>query len=104
MYPTQKDEMTTVKKRTSTQGQYNKAEKVVCESKDKIISTLKIVEGKTSYITGKQASSNNFVPTDEHPFDHFVLVALFEREQWWYSLYFNINFRVVSRQSIIILY
>ena len=81
MYPTQKDEMTTVKKRTSTQGQYNKAEKVVCESKDKIISTLKIVEGKTSYITGKQASSNNFVPTDEHPFDHFVLVALFEREQ-----------------------
>lgn len=30
MYPTLPTEMTTVKKRTSTQGQYNKAEKVVC--------------------------------------------------------------------------
>lgn len=43
MYPRDNKEMTTVKKRTSTQGQFNKAEKVVCESKDKIISTLKIL-------------------------------------------------------------
>jgi len=70
--------MTTVKKRTSTQGQFNKAEKVVCESKDKIVSTLKILEGKTSYITGSHPSSDNLVPTDEHPFDHFVLVAVLE--------------------------
>ena len=43
MFPRDNKEMTTVKKRTSTQGQFNKAEKVVCESKDKIISTLKIL-------------------------------------------------------------
>ena len=44
--------MTTVKKRTFTQGQFNKADKVIRESKDKVISTLKIIEGKISYITG----------------------------------------------------
>ena len=44
--------MTTVKKRTFTQGQYNKADKVIRESKDKIISTLSLSEGKISYITG----------------------------------------------------
>lgn len=53
MYPTKKEEWTTVKKRTFTQGQFNKADKPVCESKDKIISTLPIANGKTSYITGK---------------------------------------------------
>jgi hypothetical protein len=35
--------MTTVKKRTFTQGQFNKADKVIRESKDKVISTLKII-------------------------------------------------------------
>ena len=67
--------MTTVKKRTITQGQFNKADKVVKESKDKIISTLKICDGKISYITGAEPSSQNLVPTDEHPFDHFVLIC-----------------------------
>lgn len=51
-FPLKADDMTTVKKRTLTQGQYNKADKVVRESKDKIISTLKVLEGKISYITG----------------------------------------------------
>jgi hypothetical protein len=51
-YPLKEDDMTTVKKRTLTQGQFHKAEKVVRESKDKIISTLKVREGKISYITG----------------------------------------------------
>ena len=73
--------MTTVKKRTFTQGQFNKADKVVCESKDKIISTLEIKEGRTSYITGSKPSSDNLVPTDEHPFDHFVLVTVLDRKE-----------------------
>jgi hypothetical protein len=71
--------MTTVKKRTCTQGQFNKADKIVKESKDKIISTMKILDGKISYITGKEPNNQNFVPTDEHPFDHFVLVAYLEK-------------------------
>ena len=73
--------MTTVKKRTVTQGQFNKAEKVVKESKDKIISTLKICDGKISYITGAEPSSQNLVPTDEHPFDHFVLICCVEKKE-----------------------
>ena len=73
--------MTTVKKRTFTQGQYNKADKVVRESKDKIISTLKIERGSISYITGAEPSNQNLVPTDEHPFDHFVVVACMEKRE-----------------------
>jgi len=45
--------MTTIKKRTFTQGQFNKADKIVKESKDKIITTLKILKGKVSYISGQ---------------------------------------------------
>ena len=76
--------MTTVKKRTATQGQYHKAEKIICESKDKIISTLPVTEGRITYITGNKPSKDNLVPTDEHPFDHFVLVANLEKRphQW----------------------
>ena len=73
--------MTTIKKRTVTQGQYNKADKIVSESKDKIISTMKILDGKISYINGAEPSKNNLVPTDEHPFDHFVVVANLEKRQ-----------------------
>ena len=75
IFPEKETEMTTVKKRTFTQGQFNKADKVVRESKDKVISTLKISEGKISYITGAEPSNQNLVPTDEHPFDHFVIVC-----------------------------
>ena len=72
--------MTTVKKRTVTQGQFNKADKIVRESKDKIISTMKITGGKISYITGAEPSTQNLVPTDEHPFDHFVVMATIEKK------------------------
>jgi len=71
--------MTTVKKRTYTQGQFNKAEKIIYDSKDKIISNLKIKEGKISYITGAKPDNQNFVPSNEHPFDHFVVVTELER-------------------------
>ena len=72
-------EMTTVKKRTATQGQYHKADQIICESKDKIISTLRINEGRISYITGAKPNNDNLVPTNEHPFDHFVLVTYLEK-------------------------
>lgn len=74
-YPSEESEMTTVKKRTATQGQYHKADKMVYESKDKIVSSLAIAQGKITYITGNKPSNENLVPTDEHPFDHFVVVT-----------------------------
>ena len=67
--------MTTVKKRTFTQGQFHKADKIIRESKDKIISTMSLTAGRISYITGEQPSDKNLVPTNEHPFDHFIVSA-----------------------------
>jgi hypothetical protein len=81
MYPEKEDQLTTIKKRTMTQGQFHKAEKKVEESKDKIISTLKIDEAKIMYISGRDTSKDSYVPTNEHPFDHFVLVAKIQKKE-----------------------
>ena len=78
-FPERKEVMTTIKKRTFTQGQFNKADKIVKESKDKIITTLRILKGKVSYISGQEISRDTLVPTDEHPFDHFVVVGYLEK-------------------------
>lgn len=50
-YPTKETELTTIKKRTMTQGQHHKGNIVVAESKDKVISDLKILGGSIRYIT-----------------------------------------------------
>jgi hypothetical protein len=41
-YPNDEKQLTTIKKRTMAQGQFHKGNKIVEESKDKILSTLKI--------------------------------------------------------------
>lgn len=81
LFPNNKDTITTVKKRTFTQGQYSKADKTVKESKDKIITTLNILKGKVSYISGQEPSKETLVPTDDHPFDHFVVVGYLEKRE-----------------------
>ena len=78
-YPEKEDELTTIKKRTLTQGQYHKGNKVVAESKDKIISTLKINSGSIRYITNEEVKEKALIPTDKHPFDHFVLVSYLQK-------------------------
>lgn len=50
IYPSLKNELTTIKKRTMAQVQYEKAEKVVKESKDKLMSTLSIDKSVISFI------------------------------------------------------
>ncbi|CAM6005157.1 unnamed protein product [Sphagnum balticum] len=74
-YPDSEKVLTTIKKRTMTQGQFHKGNKVIEESKDKIITTLKIEKANTMYISGRIPKPDNYVPSNEHPFDHFVLVA-----------------------------
>jgi major membrane immunogen (membrane-anchored lipoprotein) len=64
MYPDTEEQLTTIKKRTMTQGQFHKAYKTIEESKDKIISTLKIESGSIMYINGRVPSKDNYVPTD----------------------------------------
>ena len=74
-YPNDEKQLTTIKRRTMTQGQFHKGNKIVEESKDKIISTLKIENASIMYINGKVPATENYVPTNYHPFDHFVVVA-----------------------------
>ena len=45
MYPRYDFEFTTLKKRTYSQAQFHKAEKIIKESKDRIISTSNIESG-----------------------------------------------------------
>jgi hypothetical protein len=78
-YPMKETELTTIKKRTMTQGQFHKGNKIVAESKDKIISSLKILKGSVRYINNTEAQEKALIPTDQHPFDHFVLVVYLQR-------------------------
>jgi hypothetical protein len=46
------------------------------------------------YISGRVPQKENYVPTNEHPFDHFVLVAKIQKKlnSWWHTIInFNIN-------------
>ena len=70
--------MTTVKQRTYMQAQFNKADKQVAESKDKILSTVPIREGRITDISGKEVDGKSCVPSDAHPSDHFVCWASLE--------------------------
>lgn len=39
------------------------------------MSTLNIKSGAITYISKKPASKDSLIPTDEHPFDHFLVTA-----------------------------
>lgn len=52
LFPRYEYDFTTLKKRTYAQSQYHKAEKEVKESKDRIISTLNIEEGRVTFLNG----------------------------------------------------
>ena len=62
-----------------TQGQFHKGNLVVAESKDKIMSTLPLSGGSIRYITNEEVQEKALIPTDKHPFDHFVLVAYIQK-------------------------
>ena len=75
MYPSREDEHTTIKQRTRTQAQWKKAELKVEESKDKVMSTLRVKGGKIVLINGDETRNKNILPSDNHPFDHFAVVT-----------------------------
>jgi hypothetical protein len=75
MYPVNEWEFTTLKKKTYSQAQYHEAEIEIKESKDRIISTLKIEYGEVSYLSGEKASDKSYLPSHDHPFDHLLCVA-----------------------------
>jgi hypothetical protein len=82
MFPSDDKAITTIKMRTMAQGQYEKGNIANVESKDKIITDLPIIvnTGSITFIDGHTpATSNSYVPTDEHPFDHFLVACTVAR-------------------------
>lgn len=76
MFPRGQEEITTVKMRTKAQGQYEKGNVPNVESKDKIISDLPIKKDSATvtFIDCKTRPDNkSYIPTDAHPFDHFLV-------------------------------
>jgi hypothetical protein len=74
-FPESDEQFTTLKKRTASQAQLHKAEKIVRESKDKIISSLPLNKGKITFINDEPANDKSYLPTDAHPHDHFLVQA-----------------------------
>ena len=68
---------TTRKKRTSMQCQFDKAERLVEETKDHIVTNLTITSSRVETIRSWDASQN-LLPNDDHPFDHFLINANLE--------------------------
>jgi hypothetical protein len=82
MFPSDDKAITTIKMRTMAQGQYEKGNIANVESKDKIITDLPIINnsGSITFIDGHTPATNNsYVPTDEHPFDHFLVACTVAR-------------------------
>nr|BAJ97870.1 predicted protein [Hordeum vulgare subsp. vulgare] len=78
MFPVSKDDITTIKMRTKAQGQYEKGNVPNIESKDKIITDLNIKKdsGLITFIDGKtKPDLKSYIPTDGHPFDHFLVAC-----------------------------
>lgn len=57
------------------QGQFHKGNKMVAESKDKIISSLPIRSGSVRYINNQIPNQESLIPTDYHPFDHYAVAV-----------------------------
>lgn len=75
LYPRFEHEFTTLKKRTFAQAQFHKAEEEVKESKDRIMSTANVSFGEVRFLNGNKADASSYLPTHDHPHDHFLVVT-----------------------------
>jgi hypothetical protein len=66
---------TTSKKRTWVQLQTSKANVIVMETKDHLISTRKMKNFFIGTLSGNWMNEKVYLPSDEHPFDHFAICA-----------------------------
>ena len=71
-FPNAENTITTRKKRTFLQPQFNKANKLVEEIKDLLLSNLTIKNGSVETIEGKPGSEE-LLPNDSHPYDHLIV-------------------------------
>lgn len=73
--PNQQKMSTTSKKRTWMQLQTSKANVIVMETKDHLVSTLREKHHFIGMINGNWIDEKIYLPCDAHPFDHFVVCA-----------------------------
>jgi hypothetical protein len=57
------------------QAQFNKASKLVRESKDKILTSYKLKDTRVCYIDQNEPKEGAVLPLNEHPFDHYLVLA-----------------------------
>ena len=81
MFPESASIFTTVKKRTSMQVQTKKAEKLIQENKDIFLTTLPFHMHHVMKIDGDKPEEKNYLPSNEHPFDHFLIFAVVEEKR-----------------------
>lgn len=88
-YPASKGISTTCKKRTWLQPQSHKANQGVYECKDQIFCNRPIRNSRIMTIDGLQVDTNvvkgqqhkiKLLPTDMHPFDHYLVVCSIEKQ------------------------
>jgi hypothetical protein len=79
MVPRRKNDYTCSKKRTAMQPQLNKADVISNKRSDYILTNAKISEESVSTISGRKIVENEeLLPSDEHPFDHFLVICTVE--------------------------
>ncbi len=61
------------------QAQFNKSNKLVRESKDKIITSLKLKNTRVCFIDQSEPNEGGVLPLNEHPFDHYIVLATIYR-------------------------
>ena len=82
MVPYLKEQITTNKKRTYIQAQLHKADIEVKEVKDHILTNIPIKLFSRDLVNQQKVSSE-LLPSDCHPFDHFIVAATLELK-WRY--------------------
>ena len=63
------------------QVQTSKAEKLVQENKDAIMTTLPMKMTHVMKIDGEKPRDKVYLPLDEHPFDHYLIFAVVEEKK-----------------------
>lgn len=74
-YPESSDVVTTRKKRTWMQPQVNKADEEIAACRDHLLSSEPLVNTRVVSIDDEPAHTLKYIPTENHPHDHFVVTA-----------------------------
>lgn len=74
IFPRSQDQATTCKKRSSMQCQFSKANQLVQEAKDHILTNGTLADLRTLDAQGADVAGQ-LLPNERHPYDHFFVVG-----------------------------